>query len=71
VKLPKSLQVIKESAFDGCESLTAIELPLELSVIGDYAFQNCRSLKNINSSHVPDIRRNAFLGCDALNNQEY
>ena len=41
------VEIIEESAFENCESLTSINLPKNLNILGSYAFLNCSSLKNI------------------------
>lgn len=66
--LPSPIEVIGESAFQGCETLTDVVLPNSLITIGTSAFAGCTSLERI---RIPPTVRNigigAFDGCqDAL-----
>ena len=47
IKLPDSLKIIGEGAFEGCFDLTSIKFPKNLKVINNNAFKSCNSLKNI------------------------
>lgn len=44
VKLPDSIKIIKESAFEDCLELTNINVPNGLVEIRDFAFRNCQKL---------------------------
>ena len=67
VALPAGLLYVGDSAFSGCENLTAITLPDSFTHIVDSAFQNC---KNLTAITLPDglthIGERAFWGCDNL-----
>ena len=60
--LPSGLKEIKNSAFEGMESITDVILPDGMTTIGSRAFANCRCLNYI---YIPDsvtsIDENAFL----------
>jgi len=51
VKLPESLKIIRNRAFDDCSSLVSVELGNSVESIEDYAFCNCWELTSIN---LPD-----------------
>ena len=61
-KLPASLQVIEDSAFEGT-AIVSVELPESVAYIGDYAFADIQTLLGI---QIPDattyIGKNAFAG---------
>ena len=61
-KLPASLQVIEDSAFEGT-AIVSVEIPESVAYIGDYAFADISSLLGI---QIPDatthIGKNAFSG---------
>lgn len=77
VRVGKYLQVIRERAFMGCESLEQIDLEnsMNLNGIEEYSFWNCKSLRSLTfpSGFYVDvpyragvIRKNAFTGCEKL-----
>ena len=69
VKLPKDLEVIKESMFEGCTSLKSIELPAGITKIEEEAFKDCSSLSKIKlSDKITEIGTNAFKDCLVLTN---
>ena len=47
VKLPDTIKIIEDSAFELCGSLKEIKLPNSIFHIGDGAFARCGALKNI------------------------
>lgn len=49
VTFPKTLQIIREHAFDGCSSLTTVNMPdfLVTPDIGSYMFRGCTALKSM------------------------
>ncbi len=61
-KLPASLKVIEDSAFEGT-AIVSVEIPETVSYIGDYTFADIPSLLGI---RIPDtttyIGKNAFAG---------
>ena len=67
VKLPLSLSAVGESAFAGCDELTAVTLPSGLTTVGDYAFSSCSTLRNIAiPQSVKNIGKGAFTHCSSL-----
>lgn len=42
--LPEGIEVIEESAFEGCDALGAVELPASLRRLGSRAFAQCAAL---------------------------
>lgn len=66
VTLPPTIEHIGESAFDGCESLLAVDIP-HVTQIDREAFRRCSSLKSL--SNLPSIKRIeyfAFFGCSLI-----
>jgi len=65
-KLPASLQVIEDEAFEGT-SLFSVELPDSVVTIGERAFSNITTLRDVS---IPDsvtyIARSAFTGSDKV-----
>ena len=63
----KDTNIIADSAFDDCDSLTSIVIPDSVINIGSYAFDDCDSLTSI---VIPDsvttIGYSAFSYCDNL-----
>ncbi len=47
IKVPESVTVIEDFAFENCSDLNEVTLPASLSKIGDKAFYKCEALKNI------------------------
>lgn len=75
VYLPQKLQVIGNSAFEGCILLTYIDpnpdtgntIPATVTSIGNRAFLNCSSLQTIEiPANVTRIHEEAFMFCYAL-----
>ena len=61
----KGVEVIGNSAFLFCSSLTSINIPSSVTNIGDLAFHFCRSLTNINiPSSVVNMNGNPFCDWD-------
>ncbi len=60
---------IKESFFEGCESLQKITFANDVKKIGNRSFRYCKNLQTINiPASVESIGRLAFVGCDMLEN---
>ena len=67
VKIPDSVVVIGESAFEGCFNLSAVNIPDSVLSIEKYAFTDCSALDSLK---LPDdlrsIGEGAFVGCTGL-----
>ena len=62
VTLPKSLKVIQDRMFFGCQNLESIKIPTSIIIIGKSAFESCRNLTSIVlSDSLQEIRKNAFV----------
>ncbi len=62
-----AVTVIRDYAFNGCESLTSIKIPDTVTSIGQWAFGSCSNLAAvIIPDSVRSIEENAFSGCTAL-----
>lgn len=63
----KGVEVIGNSAFLFCSSLTSINIPSSVTNIGDLAFHFCKTLTNIDiPQSVTTIKKGAFDGCKSL-----
>ena len=63
----KGVEVIGNSAFLFCSSLTSINIPSSVTNIGDLAFEGCSSLISVNiSNSVTNIGDLAFCLCSSL-----
>ena len=59
--------VIRDEAFNDCDSVTSVTLPNSVTYIGDYAFYNCINLTTINiPDSVTHIGKWAFMNCENL-----
>ena len=62
--LGNGLEIISESAFDGCGNLVNFTLPSSLEIIGKNAFYGCKKITTVN---IPDnviiVGSKAFEGC--------
>lgn len=64
VRLPGTIEVIKNGAFKDCSRLKSINIPGNCWCIGDHAFENCKSLQSVElSKNVTMIGKDAFKGC--------
>ena len=73
IKIPSSIELIKDSVFDGCVLLSEIEFEEKssLKAIGCRTFENCCSLKSIKiPSTVELIGPFAFYKCNELHQIE-
>ena len=67
VRLPESLRIIGNYAFDASNRLANVNIPAGVTVIGDCAFWECSSLTSITiPSSVTTIGSYAFYSCTGL-----
>lgn len=67
VKLPSTIEVIGESAFNACRSLAEINLTNACTSIGAYAFNQCEKLARVGDiTGLETIPVHAFTGCKRL-----
>ena len=65
--IPNDITEIKNSAFEGCTSLTSITLPNSITSISERAFSGCTGLTSvIIGDSVSSIGASAFYGCSNL-----
>ena len=65
--IPSTITKINDSAFYGCDGLTAIEIPNSVTSIGCGAFEGCSGLTAVSiGNSVTSIGQSAFYGCDGL-----
>lgn len=67
---PDWIEVIGNSAFQGCSGLEEIKFPSSLKTIGQNAFKNCTSLKKIKIDGAVTLKNYAFYGCTSLKSVE-
>ena len=71
VKLSEGLQTIGDTAFFGCEGLTALEIPSTVTSIGLGAFQGCYQLSEITIPEgITALADNLLCDCTALTRLE-
>ena len=64
VRLPESLSIIGEAAFENCAGLTSIALPEGVSVVLPRTFKHCKNLKDVLfPTALTGIGKEAFEGC--------
>ena len=66
--IPKSIEKIGQSAFEGCSGLTGtFRIPNSITEIGDKAFYNCSSMSGvIISNSVTSLGNGVFMNCTEL-----
>lgn len=66
-EIPKSVSVMEDYVFSGCESLTTVVIPDGIQSIGNGTFGYCSALENLNiPDSVTSIGDDAFSGCENL-----
>ncbi|NLW70772.1 MAG: leucine-rich repeat domain-containing protein [Eubacteriaceae bacterium] len=69
VSMSKSVRIIGEGAFSGCENLERVSSWGYVTSIGKDAFNGCRSLREVNiPRHLEVLGAFAFYGCRAIRN---
>jgi len=71
VVIDKSVEVIEDNAFNGCEHLVQVETHEGIRRIGDRAFYRCFLLRGINLKSVVEIGMMAFHECKNLESVEF
>ncbi|MBQ9748689.1 MAG: leucine-rich repeat protein [Clostridia bacterium] len=67
VVLGDTLEVIADSAFESCVSLTEIVMPQSMMFIGDSAFAGCTALTRVTlNGSLMNFGGSVFYGCNAL-----
>ena len=67
VTLSEGLQTIGDTAFFGCENITALEIPSTVTRIGGGAFQGCYQLTEITiPDGIPALADNLLCDCSSL-----
>ena len=65
--IPDSVELIGDSAFSGCSSLTSVVIPDSVISIGDWAFSSCDSLMSVVIGDGVEIIGDwAFCSCSSL-----
>ena len=64
VVLPDGIEIIGESAFDGCTKLTSVNCPNTVNTIGRYAFCDTSITEFLISRNIKKVGEGAFSGCD-------
>eukprot|EP00984_Skeletonema_dohrnii_P037834 scaffold40348_cov161-Skeletonema_dohrnii-CCMP3373.AAC.1 len=72
VLIDESVDVIEESAFNGCEHLAQVETHDGIRRVGKWAFYNCKKLlRGINLKSVAEIGMMVFYECENLESVEF
>lgn len=67
IEIPFGIEVIGESAFEGCWLLREIVLPESVKRINRWAFRKCKYLNKINiPEHITKVGYGTFEGCEFL-----
>lgn len=67
ITVPNSVKIIRQRAFESCDSLTYVSLPESLETIGDHAFRWCSKLATINlPNSLTNIGVDVFKDCQNL-----
>lgn len=69
IKIPDSVTIIGDGAFQGCTNLTNLTIPNSVTKIGSSAFCGCTSLVSIKlPDNITVIESSTFDGCHKLSN---
>lgn len=69
VVMNEGLEEIKESGFENCSNLQAVNMPNSLTKIGAFAFNKCSNVESIIiSTGLTELPENAFGHCTKLDN---
>eukprot|EP00985_Skeletonema_marinoi_P024964 scaffold17877_cov151-Skeletonema_marinoi.AAC.1 len=71
VLINESVEVIEESAFDGCENLVQVETHDGIREVERGAFIKCKLIRRINLKSVVEIGTAAFYQCENLESVEF
>jgi hypothetical protein len=68
VVLPRTLEILGESLFDGCSSLRELVFPETLATLGFHVFRNCKSLRSVDlgKTEITEIPLYTFQNCSSL-----
>lgn len=67
IKIPSSVKLIEEFAFQGCGSLSTVDIPNGVTTIEKYAFSNCSSMSTLKiGNNVNNIGDYCFIYCMEL-----
>ena len=67
--VPNGVTIIRDSAFQSCESLTSVTMPNGVTSIGSYAFNGCTGLVSVSMQDgLTSIGERAFYYCISLTN---
>ena len=69
LRIPEGVTEIKESACEGCISLSYVEIPKSVTKIGNKAFAYCENLREVDcyySSKLQSVGNQAFYECPNL-----
>eukprot|EP00985_Skeletonema_marinoi_P018433 scaffold10302_cov80-Skeletonema_marinoi.AAC.2 len=71
VRIDKSVEVIEDLAFDGCEHLVQVDTHDGIRKVGRRAFFGCNRLMSIDLRSVLEIGEEAFEGCENLTDVKF
>lgn len=65
--LPKTLEIIERSAFEGCKKLNSVYMSENLSYLGYRAFADCPALSSLRiPAAIQDVALDVLTGCTGL-----
>lgn len=67
INIPSSVNVIGDSAFYNCQSLTSVTIPSGVTTISNWTFASCSKLSSVTlHNNITEIKKGAFAGTVAL-----